>query len=231
MKKLILGAWLFQVVLVAAPQELLKDEAGVTHFMEEIETPTPVKKKLLTSLNWRTRSNGFEEEIDQTGVILDKLVNLGKKVWSVIEKGKPVVTVRSEYANALPEGVRASELEHFSPLQFRSVRHYGVNLYGITVYDVTYTLVHRFGGSYQGQGSYLESVTVLPQEVEVVWGYQLDLNVESVSIANLGDRENPIASIAMETSLRVGTIMKELRLRNLHEFRGDSATVRSTELP
>lgn len=237
MKNLVLVAWLFQLTAVAAPQELLRDESGITHFKEVVETPIPVKNKLTSSVAWRTRndernsSNDLEKEIDRVGVVLDKIVNLGRKVWSVVEKGRPVVNVGYEYANALPEGARSSDLENFSQLQFRSIRHYGVNMYGVTVYDVTYTLAHRFGGSYEGRGAYLEAVTVLPQEVQVLWGYQLDLNVESVSIANLGTRENPIASIALETSLRVSTVLQDFRLKNIHEFRGDTAEVNSTELP
>jgi hypothetical protein len=103
-------------------------------------------------------------------------------------------------------------------------------LYGVTVYDVTYTLVHRFGGQYEGRGAYLESVTVLPQHVEVMWGYKLDFFVEKVSAVNIGTRENPVASLALETTLNVSTVLQEMRLKNLHEFRGDSAVVNSTEV-
>ncbi|NDC25924.1 MAG: hypothetical protein EBZ49_17590 [Proteobacteria bacterium] len=139
--------------------------------------------------------------------------------------------MKYQYANALPAGVaRADQLENFSPLQFRSVRHYGVNLYGVTVYDVTYTLVHRFGGQFEGRGAYLENVTVLPQNVNVLWGYRVDLNVEHVSTVNTGTRENPVASMALETTLNVSTVMQESRVKNLHEFRGDRAEVNSTEI-
>jgi hypothetical protein len=225
---------LLPALIFAAPREIQKDAQGVTHFVEEVVTPKEIKLKALQASRWRNGSAAsretFEDEIDSADVIVDKLINLGKKMWKVIENGRPVVTVRHQYANALPFGVRAGELENFSPLQFRSYRHSGVNFYGATVYDVTYTLAHRYGGQYEGRGAYLESVTVLPQEVEVLWGYTVNFLVEDVSTVNLGSRENPIASIAMETTFEVKTVLQELRLKNLHEFRGDAAQVRSTEV-
>lgn len=236
--------WLLVLTLAplfatAQPVEVLRDAEGVVHYQEEIETPESVKKEISKSWNrkWealhRTENTEIDlnKELDGLGVLIDKIVNLGKKVWAVVEKGRPVVNVESQYANAVPAGARTSDLENFSEMQFHSIRHQGVNLYGVTVYDVIYTLVHRFGGTYQGRGAYLENVTVLPQQVEVMWGYTVNLRVEQVSTVNLGDRENPVASLAMETSLNVSTAIQELRLKNLHEFVGNRARVHSTELP
>ncbi|NBX77432.1 MAG: hypothetical protein EBQ92_12830 [Proteobacteria bacterium] len=237
MKKWLLGLVVLQAVSGAAEIELFRDDEGISHRVEEIETATPVKEGVKTLMARRAEprssnenAGGLLEELDLAAVVLDKVVNLGKKMWTVVENGRPVVNVKTAYANALPSGVRAEDLENFSSLQFRSFRHYGVNLYGITVYDITYTLAHRFGGQFNGQGAYIESATVLPQNVEVLWGYNVNLNVEQVSAVNLGTKENPIASLAMETGLIVKTVMKEVRIKHLHEFRGDSAAVRSTEL-
>lgn len=237
MKKWLLALVIFQTVGGAVDFELFRDEQGVSHRREEIETLSPVKETAQKLMSRRaepksTNENpgGLTEELDLASVLLDKIINLGKKVWTVIENGRPVVKVESTYANALPSGVRAEDLENFSPLQFKSYRQYGVNLYGATVYDVTYTVAHRFGGQYEGQGAYLESVTVLPQHVEVLWGYNVNLTVDRVSTVNLGSKENPVASIVMETALSVKTVLQDIRMKNLYEFRGDSAEVRSTEL-
>ncbi|NBV50397.1 hypothetical protein EBR78_04155 [bacterium] len=226
MKKVALLVSLLQCGLWAAPILVQTDEAGIRHFVEAVQTPEPVKEKIQLQSGWRT----FSDEVDAAGVLVDKIVNLGKKFWAVIESGRPVVNVNTQYANALPTGVRASELEGFSQLQFKSFRHQGVNFYGVTVYDVTYTLAHRYGGKYQGQGAYIESATVLPQEVYVAWGYKVNLEVAEVSTVNLGSRENPVASIAMETRFRVQTVLQDFQLNHLHEFRGDRAEISSTEV-
>jgi len=237
MKKWLFGLVVLHTVCGAAEIELFRDEEGISHRVEEIETTTPVKEKAQTLMRRRAESHPVSEnpgslleELDLAAVVLDKVVNLGKKMWTVVENGRPVVNVKTAYANALPDGVRAEDLENFSALQFRSFRHSGVNLYGVTVYDVTYTLAHRFGGQFNGKGAYIESATVLPENVEVLWGYNVNLNVEQVSAVNSGTKEDPIASLAMETALAVKTVLKETRIKHLHEFRGDSAEVRSTEL-
>jgi len=227
-----------QAVSFAAPQKLLVDSEGITHFREILPTPEPVKENVRKTLRLKSLARSqkpaseddFSESLDQTGVLIDKIINLGQKVWSVIEKGRPMVNINYHYANALPAGVRPGELEGFSPLQFQSVRHTGVNFYGATVYDVTYTLAHRFGGRFDGVGAYIEGATVLPQDVEVLWGYTVNMNVESVSTVNIGTRENPVASLAMETLLSVKTVLQDVQMRNIHEFRGDSERVNSTEL-
>jgi hypothetical protein len=238
MKWWIVTLVVFQTVLFAGPQKLMTDSEGVTHFKEILPTPEPVKENVRKELRLRSLvrpyqpkggTEGLGQEIDQVGVILDKITNLGKKVWAVIEQGRPMVNINYHYANALPAGVRAEELEGFSSLQFQSVRHTGVNFYGVTVYDVTYTLAHRFGGQFDGTGAYIEGATVLPQDVEVLWGYNVNLSVESVSTVNVGTRDNPVASLAMETLLSVRTVLQDIQMRNIHEFRGDTAEINSTE--
>ena len=230
MKALLTFIFVLPTLVLSQPRSLKTDDQGITHFLEEVKTPHTIQAQAKSMSSWRTNRGTLEEELDRSNVVLDKIINLGKKVWSVIESGRPKVNVKYQYANALPFGTRAEDLENFSPLQFRSYRHFGQNFYGATVYDVTYTLVHRYGGEFEGRGAYLENVTILPQEVSVLWGYTVNFTVENVSTVNLGDRENPIASIAMETAFEVKTVMQDLRIRNLYEFRGDDGQVRSTEL-
>src|SRR5437868_4854693 len=45
------------------------------------------------------------DPIDQASIIVDKIINLGKKVWAIVETGRPVVSVQTVTANALPQGL------------------------------------------------------------------------------------------------------------------------------
>lgn len=131
MKKLFL---LGLVSLVSFAQDVhsFRDGEGTLHVTQEFATPEAVKQRILRE-GFATR----EEAPVDPAVIIDQIINLGSKIWKIIEAGKPVVDVKYAYANALPKGVRSSEeLDGFSDLQFRSVRHYGKNLYGMVVYDV-----------------------------------------------------------------------------------------------
>lgn len=211
--------------VMATPVVSFNEELGVYQFVEEIETPKDFDKNL-------GKPSIHRSELDLSGaeVLFDQLVNLGKKMWALVENNKPVVNVNYMYANALPKGVRSSEeLENFSELQHVSYRVHGENLYGMTVYDLTYSLVHRYGGTYQGRGKFLENVAVVPSHLDVLWGYTVNYNVEKVSVVNTGNRENPVAAIMLETNFKVSTAIKSSESHSVYDFRGDSAKVTAVQ--
>jgi hypothetical protein len=195
----------------------------VYQFVEEIESPKNFEVPLVKPALQRA-------DLDETAILFDQLVNLGKKVWALVENNKPVVNVSYLYANALPKGVRSSEeLENFSELQHRTFRVSAQNLFGVTVYDLTYSLVHRYGGNFKGRGKYLENVAVIPTALDVVWGYNVAYKVEKVSVVNTGTSENPVASVLLETNFKVSTAVKSSEEHSVYDFRGDSAKVNSVQ--
>src|SRR4051812_46731541 len=46
-------------------------------------------------------------DLNEADLIIDKIINMGKKVWAIVEAGKPVVDVKVDVANALPEGLKS----------------------------------------------------------------------------------------------------------------------------
>lgn len=200
------------------------DTLGIVNYLEETDTKPEFisRAQQFQPRALNRRDSRFSSPL--SGIQLEAIVNLAERVWEVIKDNAPVLNVNYKYANALPRGVASSdELENFSNLQYKSYRQYGRNLFGATVYDVTYTLVHRYGGTYNGRGQYLENVTVLPQNVEALWGYTVNLDVENISTVNVGTSNNPIASLTMQLALRVSTVIKKGEYRSLFDLRGDSA--------
>ena len=39
--------------------------------------------------------------LDQVDLVVDKVINIGKKVWAVVEKGRPVVDIKADVAQAI----------------------------------------------------------------------------------------------------------------------------------
>jgi len=194
----------------------------LTTTLETVETPEEFKMQVQNIID-EVPGTG---PLDEANVILDQILNMGKKIWAVIEANKPVANVRYDYATALPKGIdSAADLEGFSPLQYRSYRLSAKNLYGMTVYDIVYTVVHRYGGNVNGKGNYLDAVTILPQRVDVLWGYNVDFAVKRVSVANVGSRVNPVGSLGMELSIVIKTTLQHHEQHLLYEVRGDSAKV------
>jgi len=226
MRAVSLAVLLVASSVMAGPVEVsFNEDLQIHQFIEEVETPKDFDKNLGKPMNHRS-----EVDLNEVEVVFDQLVNLGKKVWALVENNKPVVNVKYMFANALPKGVRsAEELENFSDLQHVSYRVHGENLYGMTVYDLTYSLVHRYGGSYQGRGKFLENVAVVPSFLEVAWGYNVNYEVDKVSVVNTGSRENPVGSILLQTNFKVSTVLKSMETHSVYDFRGDSAIVKAVQ--
>jgi hypothetical protein len=194
-------------------------DSELTFHTERVETPAAVLQDL-SAFEDRTMA----QNDDGTLVAIERIVNLGKQAWQFIEKNRPVTNIAYDYANALPKGVQsASDLAGFSDVQYESWRYYGKNGFGMTVFDVTYTLVHQYGGSYEGQGSYLTSVAVVPSNVDVMWGYTVNFKVTNVATTNVGTSLAPVASLNLEMAFDVSTIIKNSRKTKLFQFRGDRA--------
>lgn len=226
MRSVSLAVLLVASSVMATPVAVsFNEDLQIHQFIEQVETPKDFDKNLGKPMVHRS-----EIDIPAVEVVFDQLVNLGKKVWALVENNKPAVNVNYMYANALPKGVRSSEeLDSFSELQHVSYRVHGENLYGVTVYDLTYSLVHRYGGSYQGRGKFLENVAVVPSALEVSWGYTVNYNVEKVSVVNTGTRENPVGAVLLETNFKVSTVLKSLETHSVYDFRGDSAQVTAVQ--
>lgn len=193
-----------------------------TAHVEEVATPPAVVAQLKKAVV----RHSSEKSLAETIVAIEQIINLGKEIWTIIEENQPVMNIQYDYANALPKGVeRAEDLDGFSDLQYKSMRFYGINTYGMTVYDVTYTAVHQYGGNFNGKGRYLATVSVIPIDVSVVWGYTVNYQVTNVQTTNVGTAEDPVASLVLEAKFNVSTVVMKKTITKLFQFRGDSAEV------
>lgn len=157
---------------------------------------------------------------------IDQIVNLGHKVWKIIQENQPVIRANYKYANAIPAGTSATDLEYFSPVQYKSFRIKLKNRFDTDVVDVTYTTVHRFGGRYDGKGSFLERVSIVPSKIVVGYNYQFNFSVTNVTVANVGSKDEPVASMGVDALIEYGSTFKKTSRRILFEFRGDSPDVK-----
>lgn len=196
----------------------------IVSFTEEVSTPADVQEEIENLKFTPTRMKSPRKSADGFAPYAGPIVNLGMVVWDVIKSNKPISSTNNQYANALPSSAKsAMDLVGFSDLQSKSYRIYGTNPYGATVYDVTYTLVHRYGGKYKGTGQYLENVTIIPSHVQVLWGYTFNMDVKASNPVNRGTENEPIAELTLEMKYSVSTLIKSVEEHKLFTFRGDSA--------
>ena len=162
---------------------------------------------------------GFNPDgVNQAVGAVDNVVNLADKIWGIIEKNKPVVTVAANYANAVPFGT-----SHWTQLQGWSkpmTRKYRFSMKGV---DVVYQVHWTYGGNLQGKGKFLTGVSVEPLSVTAPWGHKVDLTAEvpDSTVANVGTKEDPIASMQVQLKWKISTAISSLDQKAIYYIQGD----------
>ncbi len=152
-----------------------------------------------------------DESGDEDGeIFLDRIWNIGKKLWAVVEAGKPVVNVNFDFASALPFGVKsAAQLDNWKIPQSKAFRVVARNGFGATTVDFTYRIVYIPGGEFSGKGKYLSRIAIYPQSVWVAWGYTFNAQaqVPESGIINLGSSADPLAGAQVDVNWKIDTVL------------------------
>lgn len=153
---------------------------------------------------------GWIDNLTQVEVIVDKVINIGNKIWNVIEKGRPVANYRQKKATATPENISNwQQLEGWSNPQSRAYQIIYKNIYGIEVVKIVYRIIFLTGGSYKGQGKYIGYVSVEPQQVSVLYGWSLDMQASVENVFNKGTVWNPLAGMILTVKWNVKTVLND----------------------
>ena len=155
-----------------------------------------------------------EKSIKTPGVLSPKsviggltaIVNMGDKIWKIIESGKPNLNVESTSANALPSGVRC--WDELAGWQFPKVRRYSVgykNYFGMDVVKFDIKVLYFYGGHVDGKGKYLTNIKVVPENVKVFWSFNFDAVARVPQVVNLGTKADPIAGALIEVEWQVNS--------------------------
>ncbi len=183
------------------------------YFDFHLDSVEIVKSQEFTTYSTEVDFNPCQEVVSMSmltdTVSLNKIINLGVKVYKFIEKNKPVVTTQSAYSTATPQGIRCWEtLESWSAPESRTYRYSYKNGFGVTVVDFEFKLVFTYGGQLDGYGNYLTHVQMMPTKVDVAWGYTLDASAKILDPVNLGTVEDPIGGLEAQITWTIDTIVK-----------------------
>ncbi len=162
--------------------------------------------------------------------ITDTLIALGNKVWPLIEKGRPVINTNFKDAiSVIPNinngGTAFNELSGWAaPIS----RKYSVgykNAYGVEVVNFVFSVNAQYGGQYEGKGQYLTGVTIVPNTIEVAWGFDFNASSSMINITNRGTKADPIAAVTLEVDYRTKTVLKESRVKTQFHISGDGKII------
>jgi hypothetical protein len=165
--------------------------------------------------------------INALEVVVDQIINIGKKIFAVIDAGKPQVDIRMDSANALPKGLTCwSDMTGWQVPQSKSYNVQYENAYGMTVVDFTYRVVFTAGGSVDGTGQYITNATFMPADLHVAWGYKFSANAQIPSVYNMGTRQAPIAGMQMNLAWKVDTIVTHEEATESFAVSGDNKLIK-----
>jgi hypothetical protein len=138
------------------------------------------------------------------------IIAIGQQVWKIVEANKPVVTTNTPVVHALPRGLNCwAELDQWQAPKTESYQVVYKNGFGMEVVKFRFRLQYTYGGGKHGVGKYLANVTVMPAELNVIWGYTFNADVQVGQTVNLGTHEDPVAGIQMDVKWQVKTVLKE----------------------
>lgn len=144
--------------------------------------------------------------LEQAGIYLDVITNLGKKVFAIIAQGTPVVNFKTDVATAMPMGVKCwSDLTNWNIPTSKVYRVTYENGFGMTVVDFSYRVIATTGGSFNGKGQYITHATIQPAMIDVAWGFTFNAQADIPTVFNRGTKENPVAGMQMNMKWSVDT--------------------------
>jgi hypothetical protein len=226
-KGLFLGAILSAVTVQAGANEVINRYYTIKS-VKTVELPVAAGETKFSATVSATKKTNFSNlsQADQQCVVaaqkghqattlalspadLAQIIKVGKEVWKIVEANRPVVNVQTDSLAVLP--LKAECWRFLEGWQTPVVKRYRTtikNLFGITVVDFQYKVLALTGGSYRGQGKYLARVAIVPEIVDIAWGYKFNATVSVPTILNYGTVVDPIASVEVDLIYSVDTVLK-----------------------
>lgn len=164
----------------------------------------------------------YDDPMNPKGLTLDKIVNIGNVIWSIIEMGRPNVRVQSYRAHALPKGITCwTDLENWQIPVSKVFSVEYKNKLGQVVAVYSYRISYVYGGNVDGVGKYIANLTVTPVDMRVSWGFNFSSQVQIPATFNVGSKSNPTAGMQVFVFWSIGNALKVEQRSSLFFVAGD----------
>ncbi len=156
-------------------------------------------------------------------IFVDQIINIGRKIWGIIDAGRPVVNVNLAMANALPRGLSCwADLENWTAPQSKVYQVAYENGFGSEVVTFNYRVTFVGGGSYNGVGKYITNAQIVPATLDVGWGFTFNAQAEVPAVFNMGTKADPLAGMQMMMKWSVDTAFQHVRESDAYHISGDN---------
>ena len=138
--------------------------------------------------------------------------NRGQSAWPLIARSKPV-PAGGCWASALPVGAMSSSGS--TPLRLGFCVS-AKNLYGVSVVSIGYEFILQSGSRLGASGMYIARLEVAPTNVDIAWGWNVDMTVAIQSPGEYGDPTALFATLPAQLQLKIETEIKTDQVSKLH---------------
>lgn len=157
--------------------------------------------------------------IDEIAMYIDGLIAIGKKIWPIIDAGRPVINTTGilpsisvlPYIEGTDPKTAFYEMANWSDPKVASYHVSYKNGFGKEVVGFDYTVYFQFNGDLNGKGKYITNLKVQASQVSAAWGFTFDASTELVGIANTGPKDQPVASATIQIAYKVRGLVNEMR--------------------
>ena len=169
-------------------------------------------------------------EIGDVIAIAREIIAFGKEIYKIVEAGKPVINTTYAPISVLPletkygKEITPMNLSSWKAPKFVKFKVTYKNGYNQQVVDFTYNINMSYGGKFDGKGAYITNAQIVPENINVVWGYTFNAKMSLVGLTNTGTDEEPIAGATLVLSYSVSTLIKEDR-NNMTIFIGGDGVI------
>lgn len=197
-----------------APFAYAEERAFVAVSVEEVPEDQAERIDPLTDEFWEKYRRAGDEPVMQGSleanslnlpaiaagtIVLDAMVNLGKKVWDIIEKGKPKVDISMDTASAVPKGITHwTQLEGWRDPISKLYRAQLLQTPTLPLGDIYFRLVFLYGGSVAGKGKYLANVAIMPAQMNIPYLHNVFARSQVLELMNQGTKTNPVAGMTLQ---------------------------------
>ncbi len=203
-----------------APFMNLYSQPGLS---QDCETSNKPLKAVFAGSLEDVLKDGDINPLDAVEAIVDQIINIGKKVWTVVEAGKPVVNLKLDTANALPRGISCwADLAGWTAPTTKVYQIDYKNLYGAKVVSFAYRVSFTANGNVNGVGKYITNASFQPAALSVAWGFEFDAEATIPSVLNQGTKEAPVAGMQMNMAWKVTSPLKHIISTDSYFVGGDN---------
>lgn len=130
----------------------------------------------------------------------------------------------TSYASAVPKGVTHwTDLQNWKAPKSVIYEWSAKNICQMKVVKLKYLMMFTYGGGLEGKGKFLTGVTVQPIQLDVAWGYTVNVKFEAPdsTIVNVGSKLDPIAAMTATMLFSVDNLLVHDEYREVFYMQGD----------